>query len=104
MSFSLIGIIVVQFLWMNNAINVRKEKFNASVHDALYATVQRMQREQQADLFMQQFLPFSIAPSNSGDQNTDNNPDQNNNPTPYFPSPKTSSAKNWDNLIPNSYQ
>ncbi len=104
MSFSLIGIIVVQFLWMNNAINVRKEKFNATVYDALNATVQRMQREQEANYFMQQFLPFSIANTNNNDQTSADNPDNTNNPTPYFPIPKTSSAKNWDNLIPNSYQ
>ena len=57
MGFSLLGIIMVQFFWMNNAIDVRKEKFNATVYDALNATVQRAQREQAANYYIQQFFP-----------------------------------------------
>lgn len=57
MGFSLLGIIMVQFFWMNNAINVRKEKFNATIYDALISTVKRIQREQEANYFIKQFLP-----------------------------------------------
>ncbi|TLX76496.1 HAMP domain-containing histidine kinase [Labilibacter sediminis] len=57
MGFSLLGIIMVQFFWVNNAIKVQKEKFNATIYDALNATVQRVQREQAADYFIQQFIP-----------------------------------------------
>ncbi|WP_066631143.1 sensor histidine kinase [Labilibacter marinus] len=56
MGFSLLGIIMVQFFWMNNAIDVRKEKFNATVYDALNATAQRAQREQAANYYMKQFF------------------------------------------------
>ncbi len=103
MSFSLIGIVVVQFLWMNNAINVRKEKFNATVYDALYATMQRMQREQEANFFMQQFLPFSISSSNSNNQSPSEGSNQNSNSEPYFPQHKKTNTENWNDLIPNSY-
>ncbi|GAF03951.1 sensor histidine kinase [Saccharicrinis fermentans] len=78
MTFSLLGIILVQFLWMNNAIKVRKEKFNATIYDAMNATVIRMQREQQANYFFRQFIPqrYSSIPK------MDTSPQSN---TPYFP-------------------
>ncbi|MGQ1786388.1 MULTISPECIES: sensor histidine kinase [unclassified Saccharicrinis] len=78
MSFSLLGIILVQFLWMNNAIKVRKEKFNATIYDAMNATVQRMQREQQANYFFRQFIPQRHSSITREDTSKKNS-------TPYFP-------------------
>ena len=60
MGFSLLGIIMVQFFWMNNAIEVRKEKFNANIYDALNATIKRVHREQAANYYIQQFVPRKI--------------------------------------------
>ncbi len=81
MGFSLLGIILVQFFWMNNAINVRKEKFNATIYDALYATVKRAQYEQQANYFLQQHFSFG----GNGSVKSQNDTLQNN--IPYFPQP-----------------
>ena len=78
MGFSLLGIIMVQFFWMNNAIEVRKEKFNATVYDALNAAVQRAQREQAANYYIQQFFPSQRRTANLVDSSTVIS-------TPHFP-------------------
>jgi len=100
MGFSLLGIILVQFLWMDNAIKVRKEKFNATIYDALNATVQRLQREQEANYFIQQFLP----PSNRNQPNT-NTSSPKNGTTPFFPQAgEIKENSDLQTLIPNQYQ
>ncbi len=81
MGISLLGIVMVQFFWMNNAIKVRKEKFNATIYDALNASIQRVQREQQANHFIQRFIP---RPNNSYEK-VDSS--KNNKITPHFPTP-----------------
>ncbi len=55
MSISLIGIIMVQYFWMNNAFYVQKEKFNSLVYDALNAATNRLEREQTATFFIERF-------------------------------------------------
>ncbi len=91
MGFSLLGIILVQFLWMNNAIQVQNEKFTATVYDALNASIQRIEKEQAANYFMQQFLPR---------QSSSNVPANNNktNSLPYFPQPKSNSDNILDHI------
>ncbi len=82
MGFSLLGIILVQYLWMNNAIQVQNEKFTATVYDALNASIRRIEKEQAANFFMQQFLPHQVpsqTPLNNNNKNT----------IPYFPQPKS---------------
>ena len=39
MGISILGIIVVQLVWMNNAIRVKNELFNRGVNEALTNTV-----------------------------------------------------------------
>ncbi|SMO40862.1 two-component system, OmpR family, phosphate regulon sensor histidine kinase PhoR [Saccharicrinis carchari] len=77
MGFSLLGIITVQFFWMNNAIKVRKEKFDATVYDALQATVHRAQRERAASHFIERLIPSPYAQNIA----TDTLPRE----LPYFP-------------------
>ena len=43
MGISILGIIVVQLVWMNNAIKVKNELFNRSVTEALHQTVNRLE-------------------------------------------------------------
>ena len=43
MAISIVGIIAVQLVWMNNAIRVKTEMFNRSVNEALYQTVTRLE-------------------------------------------------------------
>jgi two-component system phosphate regulon sensor histidine kinase PhoR len=43
MGISILGIIAVQLVWMNNAIRVKNEMFNRSVNEALYQTVNRLE-------------------------------------------------------------
>lgn len=43
MGISILGIIAVQLVWMNNAINVKNELFNRSVNTALQKTVNRLE-------------------------------------------------------------
>ncbi|MCW3788310.1 sensor histidine kinase [Plebeiibacterium sediminum] len=91
MGFSLLGIILVQFLWMNNAIQVQNEKFTATVYDALNASIRRVEKEQAANFFMQQFLSNQI-PSQ---QPLSNN---NRNTIPYFPQPKLNNENILDHI------
>lgn len=46
MSISLLGIIVVQFFWISNAISVKETHFNQAVNRALNDVVDRLQRDQ----------------------------------------------------------
>ncbi len=86
MGFSLLGIIMVQFFWMNNAIKVRKEKFDTTIYDALQATIQRVQREQAASHFIERLIPTH---QNSISQTT-SPPNQ----MPYFPTAKAKQKRN----------
>ena len=65
MGISIIGIIIVQLVWMNNAIRVKNELFDRSVNEALTSTTNRLESIQDfrminhfafADSFHQQML------------------------------------------------
>ena len=43
MGISILGIIAVQLVWMNNAIRVKTEMFNRGVNEALHQTVNRLE-------------------------------------------------------------
>ena len=43
MGISILGIIAVQLVWMNNAIKVKNEMFNSSVSQAIHQTVNRLE-------------------------------------------------------------
>jgi two-component system, OmpR family, phosphate regulon sensor histidine kinase PhoR len=43
MGISILGIIAVQLIWMNNAIRVKNELFNRSVNEALNNTVNKLE-------------------------------------------------------------
>ena len=43
MGISIIGIIIIQLVWMNNAIRVRNELFDRSVNEALTSTTNRLE-------------------------------------------------------------
>ena len=46
MGISILGIIVVQLVWMNNAILVKNELFDRSVNEALTGTTNRLETMQ----------------------------------------------------------
>ena len=46
MGISIVGIVVVQLVWMNNAIKVKNELFDRSVSEALTSTTNRMETTQ----------------------------------------------------------
>ena len=46
MGISIIGIIIIQLIWMNNAIRVRNELFDRSVNEALNSTTNRLETMQ----------------------------------------------------------
>ncbi|HAQ18996.1 MAG TPA: hypothetical protein DCR40_07150 [Prolixibacteraceae bacterium] len=46
MGISILGIIVIQLIWMNNAIRVRNELFDRSVNEALNSTTNRLETMQ----------------------------------------------------------
>ncbi len=85
MGFSLLGIIVVQFFWMNNAIKVRQEKFDATIYDALQAAVQRMQRERAASHFIERLIPPQGLHSTQAENTKE--------PLPQFPVSKSNQGR-----------
>ncbi|MFA5327114.1 MAG: HAMP domain-containing sensor histidine kinase [Prolixibacteraceae bacterium] len=46
MGISILGIIIIQLVWMNNAIRVRNEMFDRSVNEALTGTTNRLENMQ----------------------------------------------------------
>lgn len=46
MGISILGIIIIQLVWMNNAIRVRNEMFDRSVNEALNSTTNRLETMQ----------------------------------------------------------
>ena len=46
MGFSILGIIIIQLVWMNNAIRVKNELFDRSVNEALTSTTNRLETMQ----------------------------------------------------------
>jgi len=57
MSLSLLGIIVAQFLWINQSIKVQREKFHVSAYEALDNTVKRLEKEYNAQFIYNSFFP-----------------------------------------------
>jgi len=43
MGISILGIIVVQLVWMNNALRVKNEMFNRGVNEAIHKTINRLE-------------------------------------------------------------
>lgn len=46
MGISILGIVIIQLIWMNNAIRVKNELFNRSVNEALTSTTNRLENMQ----------------------------------------------------------
>ncbi|CAN0491272.1 unnamed protein product, partial [Scytosiphon promiscuus] len=46
MAIALLGLIILQFYWINISISVNRERFNNNVHDALQAVVQRLEKDE----------------------------------------------------------
>ncbi|HET6557914.1 MAG TPA: hypothetical protein VFG54_11410, partial [Prolixibacteraceae bacterium] len=47
MGISILGIVIVQLVWMNNAIRVKNELFDRSVSEALTSTTSRLETIQE---------------------------------------------------------
>jgi len=92
MCISLFGIIALQYIWVSNAINVQTEKFNASVFDALNQTVYKLQRNQAANYFLNQY-----APNNQVSLSIDTAKNSRSYTVPYFPSTATQNNKQATN-------
>jgi len=58
MSLSLLGIIAAQYLWIQQSVKVQREKFQAMVYRSLDNTVQRLEKEQNADYIFREFFSF----------------------------------------------
>lgn len=60
MGISILGIIVVQLVWMNNAINVKNELFTRSVNEVLQKTVTRLERMHDFEVVNDMVFPDSV--------------------------------------------
>ena len=57
MSFSLLGIIAAQYLWIQQSIKIQRKKFHAAVFEAMDKSVVRLEREQSAERIYNAFFP-----------------------------------------------
>lgn len=57
MSFSLLGIIAAQYLWIQQSIKIQRQKFHTAVYEALDKSVVRLEREQSAERIYNAFFP-----------------------------------------------
>lgn len=70
MGMTLLGLIVVQTVWINSAFRVKENHFNQMVHEALTDASLGIQREEALNLIFEEFAPvqydtsFSIAADN----------------------------------------
>ncbi len=71
MGISILGIIVVQLVWMNNAIKVKNELFDRSVNEALNNTVYKLENNHDFNVLNRIALDDSLNWSSSGDENFD---------------------------------
>lgn len=70
MGISILGIIAVQLVWMNNAIRVKNELFSRSVNEALNNTVKKLENRQNLNTVNR--MIFSDSPEwNSGNEEYD---------------------------------
>ena len=65
MSLSLMGIVIAQFLWVHQAIDVQREKFAGAVLQSLENTVIRLERERSAQFMINTVLPRLGVDANS---------------------------------------
>ncbi len=60
MAVSIFGIIAVQLIWMNNAIQVKNELFSRSVNDALNSTAKKLEDRQNLNVVNQMVFSDSL--------------------------------------------
>ena len=68
MGFSILGIIAVQLVWMNNAIRVKNELFSRSVNEALNNTAEKMEERHDLGVVNQMIFSGDSAYQFGGDQ------------------------------------
>ena len=67
MAISILGIIAVQLVWMNNAIQVKNELFSRSVNDALNSTAKKMENRQNLNMVNRMIFSDSLRWHNDGE-------------------------------------
>src|SRR5690554_1657376 len=70
MGISILGIIAVQLVWMNNAIRVKNELFNRNASDALNNTVKKLEDRQNLNIMNRMIFSDSLE-WNSGSEKYD---------------------------------
>ncbi|MGC9355398.1 MAG: hypothetical protein ACP5D9_16235, partial [Mariniphaga sp.] len=70
MGISILGIIAVQLVWMNNAIRVKNELFSRSVNEALNNTVKKLEDRQNLNI-MNRMIFSDSTEWNSGSEEYD---------------------------------
>lgn len=71
MGISILGIIAVQLVWMNNAIGVKNELFSRSVNEALNSTVRRLEDINNLDVVNRMVFSDSLFWKSETDENID---------------------------------
>lgn len=67
MLVSLLGIIGVQLIWINNAVDVRNDLFNRSVYNSLRSTVDKIESSRQMDFYERMMVADSLFQSRLGE-------------------------------------
>ena len=71
MGISILGIIIVQLVWINNAIRVKNELFDRSVNEALNNTVNRLEDIHNFNVVNRMVFPDTLKWNSSHDENYD---------------------------------
>ena len=50
MSIALTGIVIVQLLWINNAVNVKEKLFDRAVNEAMNSVVEKIEIKESANI------------------------------------------------------
>jgi two-component system, OmpR family, phosphate regulon sensor histidine kinase PhoR len=61
MGISIVGIIIVQLIWMENALKLRNEQFDRGVTDALFQTVNRLEKIHDVTVISHLAFPDSMS-------------------------------------------
>ena len=72
MGISILGIIAVQLVWMNNALQVKNELFNRGVNEALTNTVKKLEDIHNFGVVNQMIFSDSLHWENDFDEDFDN--------------------------------
>jgi len=60
MSVATLGLVAFQYYWVNNALKINQERFEQSVYQSLYSTVDKLEKNEASDIFLNNLIQDTI--------------------------------------------